>query len=248
MPPSTIRRTTTAICRGLFLEKGIDITAEQAVVGELRPGLLLQLVGDHQGRGLVECGLGTPIHIALHIGQHRGVLCQRLHLLLLFGSQHGGHGFPDLAAHAPDLLAPKQCVAHRLILADARRGHGQGRRRTGIHVGWNIVRPGVPGFPAIVADYVNTGKPGTPCRCSRSPPRSPATRSRADSYRPDRRSRCRSQTASGQRGCPWFCPCPGPDRPPGKATVRPEIARESSYQSLYVYLLSSRSTMLLKRP
>src|ERR1035441_2197902 len=108
MPPSTTRRTTTAIGKGLFLEKGIDITAEQAVVGEIRPGLLLQLVRDHQGRGLVECRLGTAIHIALHIGQHRGVLCQRLHLLLLFGSQHGGHGFPDLAAHAPDLLAAEQ--------------------------------------------------------------------------------------------------------------------------------------------
>src|ERR1035438_1105546 len=64
MPPSTTRKTTTVIGSSLFLEKGIDITAEQAVVGEIRPRLLLQLVSDHQGRGLVECRLGTAIHIA----------------------------------------------------------------------------------------------------------------------------------------------------------------------------------------
>src|ERR1035438_3427145 len=55
MPPSTTRKTTTAIGSSLFLEKGIDITAEQAVVGEIRPRLLLQLVS-----GLLEEGFHSP--------------------------------------------------------------------------------------------------------------------------------------------------------------------------------------------
>src|SRR5665811_2620719 len=88
MPPSTTRRTTTATCGILFFEKGIDITAEQAVVAELRPWLLPQLVSDHQGRGLGEHGLQPPIHVALHLGQHRGVLGQHLHPLLPVSYTH----------------------------------------------------------------------------------------------------------------------------------------------------------------
>src|ERR1039458_9422592 len=98
MPPSTTRSTMTAILRALFLEKGIDITAEQAKVGELRPWLLPELVGDQQGRSLGDRSLLAPIHVALHIGQHRGVAGQSLHSLPLLPGEHAGHDIPDLAA------------------------------------------------------------------------------------------------------------------------------------------------------
>ena len=71
------RNTTTAVCRSLFLEKAIDISVEQAVVAELRPGLLPQLVGDHQGGRLRQRGLHTPLHVALYVGQHRRVVGRR---------------------------------------------------------------------------------------------------------------------------------------------------------------------------
>src|ERR1035441_7103608 len=120
MPPSTTRSTMTAILRTLFLEKGIDITTEQAKVGELRPWLLPELVGDHQGRSLRDRRLLPPIHIALHVGQHRGIVGQGLHSLPLLRGEHAGHDFPNLAARAPGLLVAEQSVANRLILADAR--------------------------------------------------------------------------------------------------------------------------------
>src|ERR1035441_825293 len=105
MPPSTTRSTMTAILKALFLEKGIDITAEQAIVGELRPWLLPELVGDHEGRSLNVGGHGLlpAIHIALHIGQHRGVVGKSLHFLPLLRGEHAGHDVPDLAARAPGL-------------------------------------------------------------------------------------------------------------------------------------------------
>src|ERR1022692_4018479 len=87
MPPITTRSTTAAISRILFLEKVIDITAEQTVVDELCPGLLLQPVSHHQGRRQGDWDLYPPVHIALHRGQHRGVVGQRLHLFLLLGGQ-----------------------------------------------------------------------------------------------------------------------------------------------------------------
>src|ERR1035441_10366618 len=92
MPPSTTRSTMTAILRALLLEKGIDITAEQAVVGELRPWLLPELVGDHQGGSLDVGGHGLlpPVDIVLHIGQHRGVGGKSLHFLPLLRSEHAG--------------------------------------------------------------------------------------------------------------------------------------------------------------
>src|ERR1035438_5143726 len=125
MPPSTTRSTMTAILKALFLEKGIDITAEQAVVAKLCPGLLPELVGDHEGRSLNVGGHGLlpPVDIVLHSGQHRGVGGKSLHLLPLLRGEYGGHDVPDLAALAPGLLVAEQSVAHRLILADARGSH-----------------------------------------------------------------------------------------------------------------------------
>src|ERR1035441_9994362 len=100
MPPIRTRKTRTAISRVLFLEKGIDITAKQAVVGELRPGLLPELVGDDEGWSQGEQGLLPAVDIALHVGQHGWVVGQRPPLPLLLGCEHGGHGFPYLAARA----------------------------------------------------------------------------------------------------------------------------------------------------
>src|ERR1017187_6093718 len=140
MPPSTTRSTMTAILRTLFLEKGIDITTEQAKVGELRPWLLPELVGDHQGRSLGDHGLLSPIHIVLHIGQNRGFVGESLHSLALLRGEHAGHDVPDLAARAPGLLVAEQSVAYRLILADARGSHGDGRGRARILVGRNVER------------------------------------------------------------------------------------------------------------
>src|ERR1017187_4160002 len=142
MTPSTTRSTMTAILKALFLEKGIDITAEQAVVAELRPWLLPELIGDHQGRSLNvgEHGLLPPVDIVLHSGQHRGVGGKSLHLLPLLRGEYGGHDVPDLAALASGLLVAEQSVAHRLILADARRRHGEGRGRGRILVGRYVER------------------------------------------------------------------------------------------------------------
>src|ERR1019366_5771886 len=140
MPPSRTRNAMTAILRALFLEKGIDITAEQAVVGELRPWLLPELVGDHQGRSLGDRNLLSSVHIALHIGQHREVVGQSLHSLALLRGEHAGHDIPDLAGGAPGSLVAEQSVTDRLILADARGSHGDGRGRTRILVGRNVER------------------------------------------------------------------------------------------------------------
>src|ERR1019366_579270 len=140
MPPSTTRSTMTAILRTLFLEKGIDITTEQAKVGELRPWLLPELVSDHQGRSLGDHGLLSPIHIVLHFGQHRGFDGKTLHSLPLLRVEHGGHDVPDLAARAPGSLVAEQSVAHRLVFADARGSHGEGRGRARILVGRNVER------------------------------------------------------------------------------------------------------------
>src|SRR6266536_4130810 len=104
MPPSATRSATTAICRILFLEKSIDITAEQTVVAELGPGLLPELVGDHDRRGLGEFCLLAPLHFALHFGCDGRILGQCEHPLLLVRCQYGGHGFPVLAVEAPLLL------------------------------------------------------------------------------------------------------------------------------------------------
>src|SRR6516162_530393 len=64
-----MRSATTAIFRTLFLEKVIDVTAEQTVVGPLGPGLLLELVGDHQDRRLIDHGSLAAIDVALHLGE-----------------------------------------------------------------------------------------------------------------------------------------------------------------------------------
>src|ERR1017187_6758096 len=142
MPPSTTRSTMTAILRALLLEKGIDITAEQAVVAELRPWLLPELIGDHQGRSLNVGGHGLlpPVDIVLHSGQYRGVGGKSLHFLPLLRGEGGGHDVPNLAARAPGLLVAEQSVANRLILADARGSHGEGRGRARIFVGRNVER------------------------------------------------------------------------------------------------------------
>src|ERR1022692_4230611 len=139
MQPSTTRSTMTAILKALFLEKGSDKTAEQAVVAELRPWLLPELVGDHEGRRLNVGGHGLPppVDIVLHSGQHRGVGGKSLHFLPLLRGEYGGHDVPDLAALAPGLLVAEQSVADRLILADARGRHGKGRGRARILVGRN---------------------------------------------------------------------------------------------------------------
>src|SRR6476660_1353121 len=117
MTPSATRSTTAAILRIPSFEKAIDITTEQAVVSEIRPWLLFQLVRDQQGWRLINRDLGPTVHIPLYVGQYRRIFGQRLHLFLFLWGQSAGNTLPNLAARAPRLLATEQRIAHGLILA-----------------------------------------------------------------------------------------------------------------------------------
>src|ERR1700733_4346595 len=90
--PRTIRSTTTTTGRILLLEKVIHVAFKERIAAPFAPRLLLQLIGDDHGRGGVDMGPLSQIVIALHFGEHRRVVDQRLHFFRLVGRQHGGDG------------------------------------------------------------------------------------------------------------------------------------------------------------
>src|SRR5450432_1165025 len=68
-----------------LLQQVVKVAFEQIVVGPIGPRRLLRSLGDEHGGGLVHPQSGARLHFALHFGQHRGVLGQSLHLLLVGG-------------------------------------------------------------------------------------------------------------------------------------------------------------------
>src|SRR5260370_10995607 len=138
MAPSAMRRMSTTAVTVLLCEELIQITTEEdAVIGKKTPGALLQAMRDYEGGSAGNSGVHAGIHIAPDFGRDRGVLGESLRLGLLRRGQHGGHGFPDLAADGPGRLVAEEGVGHLLILADARRGGGisGGLARTGAEAG-----------------------------------------------------------------------------------------------------------------
>src|SRR5471030_3481673 len=72
-------------------EHFVEVAFEQVVIHPIRPGRLLHAAGDDHGRRLVDVRDRAGVHIELHFGKDRGILGERLHLLLVGGGEDGGH-------------------------------------------------------------------------------------------------------------------------------------------------------------
>src|ERR1700674_897145 len=99
--PPTATRSNSRIARRSLLGNVIE-EAPQQVVGEgSADRVFLSAAHDDHGGRLIHPLHRPFLHVLLHFTENAGILRQRLHLLLLRGSEHAGYCLKDPAVVGP---------------------------------------------------------------------------------------------------------------------------------------------------